>query len=159
MNILFLCTANSCRSILAEAIFNHLAPEGMRAYSAGSKPKGTIHPQSLRALQRAGIGIEGLHSKAHAVHEQLRPDLVITLCDSAATEPCPAYFGDAIRAHWGLPDPDGLGSTPSEVNAVFDSTVTRIKERVEAFLALTACPLDHQTFSNAVRALGEHAVD
>ncbi|EPG3324521.1 arsenate reductase ArsC [Pseudomonas aeruginosa] len=158
MQILFLCTANSCRSILAEAIFNHLAPEGMRAYSAGSKPKGTIHPQSLRALQRAGIGIEGLHSKAHAVHEQLRPDLVITLCDSAAAEPCPAYFGDAIRAHWGLPDPDGLGSTPSEVDAVFDSTVTRIKDRVEAFLALTDRPSDRQTFSAAVRAIGEHAI-
>ncbi|HHH8931365.1 TPA: arsenate reductase ArsC [Pseudomonas aeruginosa] len=158
MQILFLCTANSCRSILAEAIFNHLAPEGMRAYSAGSKPKGTIHPQSLRALQRAGIGVEGLHSKAHAVHEHLRPDLVITLCDSAATEPCPAYFGDAIRAHWGLPDPDGLGSTPSEVDAVFDSTVTRIKDRVEAFLALTDRLSDRQTFSTAVRAIGEHAI-
>jgi len=158
MQILFLCTANSCRSILAEAIFNHLAPEGMRAYSAGSKPKGTIHPQSLRALQRAGIAIEGLHSKAHTVHEQLRPDLVITLCDSAAAEPCPAYFGEAIKAHWGLPDPDGLGSTPVEVDAVFDSTVSRIKDRVEAFLALTARPSDRQAFSSAVRAIGEHAI-
>lgn len=159
MQILFLCTANSCRSILAEAIFNHLAPAGMRAYSAGSKPKGTIHPQSLRALQRASIDIEGLHSKAHAVHEQLRPDLVITLCDSAAAEPCPTYFGDAIQAHWGLPDPDGLGSTSSEVDAVFDNTVTCIKDRVEAFLALSARPADRQTFGTAVRAIGQHALD
>jgi arsenate reductase len=140
MQILFLCTANSCRSILAEAIFNHMAPEGMRAHSAGSQPKGQVHPQSLRALQRNGISSAGLHSKAHAVHEQLRPDLVITLCDSAAAEPCPAYFGDAIRAHWGLPDPDGRGSTPAEVDVIFDDTVAGIQDRIEALLALSARP-------------------
>jgi arsenate reductase len=127
----------------------------MRAYSAGSKPKGLIHPQSLQALQRAGIRTEGLHSKSHGVHQQLNPDLVITLCDSAAAEPCPPFFGNAVKAHWGLPDPDGLGTTASEVDAVFDSTVTAIQQRVAAFLALSERPLDRQTFSLEVQAIGD----
>jgi arsenate reductase len=155
MQILFLCTANSCRSILAEAVFNHLAPANMRAYSAGSRPKGLVHPQSLHALQRAGISIEGLHSKSHGVHQQLNPDLVITLCDSAAAEPCPPFFGNAVKAHWGLPDPDGLGASPAEVDSVFDKTVTAIQQRVAAFLELTERPLDHQTFSREVQAIGD----
>ena len=154
MQILFLCTANSCRSILAEAVFNHLAPAHMRAYSAGSQPKGLVHPQCLLALQRAGIPTQGLHSKSHAVHQQLNPDLLITLCDSAATEPCPAFFGKAVKAHWGLPDPDGLGSTAAEVDAVFDATLAAIEQRVAAFLELTKPALDHQTFSREVQAIG-----
>ena len=155
MQILFLCTANSCRSILAEAVFNHLAPAHMRAHSAGSKPKGLIHPQSLLALQRAGINTQGLHSKNHAVHQQLNPDLVITLCDSAAAEPCPPFFGNAVKAHWGLPDPDGLGDTPAEVDAVFDRTIAAIQQRVTAFLALSESRLDRQSFSREVQAIGE----
>lgn len=155
MQILFLCTANSCRSILAEAVFNHLAPAHMRAHSAGSKPKGAIHPQSLLALQRAGIRTQGLHSKSHAVHQALNPDLVITLCDSAAAEACPPFFGNAVKAHWGLPDPDGLGETPAEVDAVFDRTVAAIQQRVVAFLALSEGRFDRQTFSHEVQAIGE----
>lgn len=156
MKILFLCTANSCRSILAEAVFNHLAPTGMQAYSAGSKPSGEVHPQSLRALQRAGIQLNGLHSKAQSVHEHLQPDLVITLCDNAAHEPCPAYFGSAIKAHWGLPDPAGQGSSPEEVDAVFDLTVRRIEQRVSAFLALPLGQLGSQELGGALEAIGRH---
>lgn len=155
MQILFLCTANSCRSILAEAIFNHMAPAGMQAYSAGSQPKGKVHPQSLAALGRAGISSEGLHSKGQMTHERLRPDLVITLCDSAANETCPAYFDSAIKAHWGLPDPDGQGSTQEEVNAVFDATIAHIKERIAKLLELPVQPDDSAAFSLAVRAIGE----
>ncbi|MFU4581409.1 arsenate reductase ArsC [Pseudomonas aeruginosa] len=136
MKVLFLCTANSCRSILAEAIFNHLAPAEMRAFSAGSKPKGVVHPLSIRALHRAGIDSTGLHSKSHVAHQNLHPDLVITLCDSAAAEPCPSYFGDAVKIHWGLPDPDGHGGSQAEVDAVFDQTVANIRRRINALLSL-----------------------
>lgn len=136
MKVLFLCTANSCRSILAEAIFNHLAPAEMRAFSAGSRPKGVVHPLSVRALQRAGIDTTGLHSKSHVVHENLHPDLVITLCDSAASEPCPTYFGDAVQVHWGLPDPDRQVGSQAELDTVFDQTVANIGRRVSAFLSL-----------------------
>lgn len=102
MKILFLCTANSCRSILSEALFNHLAPAGVRAYSAGSEPKGFVHPLTLKALQRAGVACDGLFSKPIEAHAELQPDVVITVCDKAAGEACPVFFGPALRAHWGL---------------------------------------------------------
>lgn len=154
MNILFLCTANSCRSILAEAIFNHLAPDGMRAFSAGSKPSGWVHPHSLKALQRAGIAQNGLHSKSQQVHENLQPDLVITLCGKAAEEPCPAYFGAAIKAHWGLPDPAIHGGGQEEVDAVFDATVTSIAQRIDSFLALPLAQLSAQQLGAALTSIG-----
>jgi len=101
MNILFLCTANSCRSILAEALYNHLAPAGMRAFSAGSEPRGDINPLTLEALARAGIAADGLYSKSSDAHQALNPDFVITVCDKAAGEVCPVHFGPAIKAHLG----------------------------------------------------------
>lgn len=155
MNILFLCTANSCRSILAEAVFNHLAPEDMRAYSAGSQPCGWIHPQSLQALQRAGILADGLHSKSHAVHKELQPDLVITLCDNAAAEPCPTYFDGALRAHWGVPDPAAQDGSQVEIDAVFDGTLQHIQRRVRRFLQLPLQHLDPQALSGELRAIGQ----
>lgn len=150
MNILFLCTANSCRSILAEAIFNYLAPVHMHAYSAGSKPCGWVHPQSLRALQRAGIAIDGLHSKSQAEHRQLQPDLLISLCDNAAAEPCPAYFGGALRVHWGLPDPAVEGGTQADI----DATVASIVYRVDKFLALPLPHLNSQELQAALVSIG-----
>lgn len=136
MKVLFLCTANSCRSILCEALFNHLAPAGMRAYSAGSQPKGCVHPLTLAALARAGVAIEGLASKSSDALAELHPDLVITVCDKAAGEACPVFFGPATRAHWGLADPSERPGSPAEVDAAFDATVARIKTRIIAFLAL-----------------------
>ncbi len=114
MNILFLCTANSCRSILAEALYNHLAPAGMRAFSAGSEPRGDINPLTLEALARAGIAADGLYSKSSDAHQALNPDFVITVCDKAAGEVCPVHFGPAIKAHWGLADPSESVGSPEE---------------------------------------------
>ena len=104
MNVLFLCTGNSCRSILAEATFNHLAPAGWRAMSAGSQPTGQVHPRSLALLAREGIATAGLHSKSW---DKLptTPDIVVTVCASAAGETCPAYLGPVLRTHWGVDDP------------------------------------------------------
>lgn len=101
MNVLILCTGNSCRSILGEATFNHLAPAGWHAISAGSKPAGYVHPRSLALLEREGISTKGYHSKSWD-SLPVTPDIVITVCGSAAGETCPAYLGPVMRAHWGL---------------------------------------------------------
>lgn len=136
MKILFLCTANSCRSILCEAMFNHLAPEGVKAYSAGSHPKGEVHPLSLKTLSDAGVSTAGLYSKSSDDHMSLAPDFVITVCDKAAGEACPVFFGPATKAHWGLADPSEYQGTQEEIEAAFEATLEQIKKRMETFLAL-----------------------
>ena len=136
MRVLFMCTANSCRSILSEAMFNHLAPDGFEAVSAGSFPKGQVLPRSLTTLQQAGISTEGLSSKGNDAFESNPPDIVITDCDKAAGEACPVYFGSALKAHWGLEDPSDVQGTDSEVDAAFRCTLARIERRCRAFLAL-----------------------
>lgn len=140
MKILFLCTHNSCRSILSEAVFNHIAPEGFIAYSAGSFPSGQVNPLSIEALKRAGVSTEGLYSKSSDVFEQLAPDLVITVCDKAAGEACPLYLGSATRTHWGLSDPSELARDSTlnkeQINAAFDECVAKTQQRIAALLAL-----------------------
>ncbi|GIZ10662.1 arsenate reductase ArsC [Pseudomonas sp. NCCP-436] len=136
MRVLFMCTANSCRSILSEAMFNHLAPDGFEAVSSGSFPKGQVLPRSLTTLQQAGISTEGLSSKGNDAFEGNPPDIAITVCDKAAGEACPVYFGSALKAHWGLADPSDVQGTDSEVDAAFRSILTRIEKRCRAFLAL-----------------------
>lgn len=145
--VLFLCTGNSCRSVLAEATFNHLAPAGWQAISAGSHPTGQVHPRSLALLEREGIATDGLHSKSWEGLEP-KPDIVITVCASAAGETCPAYLGKAIRAHWGVEDPAHVTGTEAEVEAAFQHAYRTLRRRIEAFLAL---PLD--TLGDAPSAL------
>ncbi len=135
MNILFLCTGNSCRSILGEATFNHLAPSGWTAMSAGSKPAGHLHPRSIALLRREGISVAGYHSKSWD-HLPLTPDIVITVCSNAAGETCPAYLGPVLRAHWGVEDPAQATGTDEEIDAAFMSAYTILRARIEAFLAL-----------------------
>lgn len=154
MKILFLCTANSCRSILAEALFNHLAPAGMRAFSAGSEPRGDINPLTLEALARAGIAADGLYSKSSDAHQALNPDFVITVCDKAAGEVCPVHFGPAIKAHWGLADPSESVGSPEEIKAAFDATLVRLKLRFTAFLALPLAQLDAATLRTELARIG-----
>ena len=133
--ILFLCTGNSCRSILAEVTFNALAGPGMHASSAGSHPAGYVHPRSISLLKREGFPTEGLRSKSW---EDLKetPDIVITVCASAAGETCPAYFGPAIRAHWGVDDPAKATGSEAEIEAAFTTAYQILRRRIEAFLAL-----------------------
>jgi arsenate reductase len=135
MNLLFLCTGNSARSILAEATFNHLAPRGWSATSAGSHPKGAVHPCSLALLARERVSTEGLHSKSWD-NLPTTPDVVITVCSSAAGEPCPAYLGRAVRAHWDVADPASATGTDAEIDAAFDDAYRILRKRIEAFLAL-----------------------
>lgn len=135
MNVLFLCTGNSCRSILAEATFNHLAPSGWKAVSAGSRPTGEVHPRSLSLLNREGISTAGYASKSWD-DLPVRPDIVITVCASAAGEECPAYLGNVMRAHWGVEDPAHVTGTDSEIDAAFETAYRILRARIEAFLAL-----------------------
>ena len=142
MNILFLCTGNSCRSILAEATFNHLAPKGWHAMSAGSHPSGTVHPRSLALLAREGIATEGYHSKSWD-NLARTPDIVITVCANAAGETCPAYLGPVLRAHWGVADPAHATGTDPLIDAAFTSAYRILRARIEAFLALPLDALQH----------------
>ncbi|MBP3999155.1 arsenate reductase ArsC [Pseudomonas koreensis] len=142
MRVLFMCTANSCRSILSEAMFNHLAPAGFEAVSAGSFPKGQVLPRSLTTLQAAGISIDGLTSKGNEAFEGNPPDIVITVCDKAAGEACPVYFGPALKAHWGLEDPSDVRGDEDTIDAAFRATLARIETRCRAFLALPFAQLD-----------------
>lgn len=123
-------------------MFNHLAPAGMKAYSAGSQPKGEVHPLSISALQRAGISTDGLSSKSSNAHAELAPDFVITVCDKAAGEACPVFFGPAVKAHWGLSDPSDLQGSAAKLDAAFDTTLEQIERRITAFLALPFEQLD-----------------
>ena len=142
MNILFLCTGNSCRSILAEATFNALAPQGMRAMSAGSQPTGEVHPRSIALLKSKGISTDGYSSKSWDALP-VTPDIVITVCGNAAGETCPAYLGQVIRAHWGVDDPAKATGTEHEINASFELAYQILRKRIEAFLALPINELQH----------------
>lgn len=138
INVLFLCTGNSCRSILAEAVFNHLAPAGWHAMSAGSQPTGQVHPRSLALLAREGFTTDGYHSKSWD-HLSATPDIVITVCASAAGETCPAYLGPVLRSHWGVEDPAHVTGSDQEIDTAFLTAYRILRARIEAFLAL---PLD-----------------
>jgi len=142
MNVLFLCTGNSCRSILAEATFNHLAPAGWHAVSAGSNPAGYVHPRSLALLAREGINTGGYHSKSWD-DLPVTPDIVITVCGSAAGEACPAYLGNVLRAHWGVEDPAHATGSDAEIDAAFMTAYTILRKRIEAFLALPLAELSN----------------
>lgn len=133
MNILFLCTGNSCRSILAEACFNQLAPDGWHATSAGSHPTGCVHPQALARLTRAHIDTCGLHSKLWDDLTET-PDIVITVCSNAAAETCPVYLGQAIRAHWGVEDPAAIRGSAALIEQAFDNAYQVLHHRITTLL-------------------------
>ncbi len=142
MNILFLCTGNSCRSILAEAIFNHLAPHGFKAASAGSRPTGFVHPRTLELLADEGICHEGYYSKSLDTLTTT-PDLIITVCANAQAEACPVFPGPYLRSHWGVDDPAQVEGTETEIKAAFRSSYQILRRRIEAFFALPLHDLKH----------------
>ena len=142
MNVLFLCTGNSCRSILGEATFNHLAPQGWRAVSAGSQPTGKVHPRSLALLAREGIATADCSSKSWDDLPVI-PDIVTTVCASAAGETCPAYLGPVLRTHWGVADPAHATGTEQEIDAAFMQAYRTLRNRIEAFFALPLAALEN----------------
>ena len=140
MNILVLCTGNSARSILGEALLNKLgAGLGLRAFSAGSKPAGQVNPAALALLREKGFDVSGFRSKSweeFAAPDAPKMDLVITVCDSAAKETCPVWPGAPLSAHWGIPDPAAVTGDAREVRAAFEAAYRRLERRIRAFLAL-----------------------
>ena len=142
MNVLFLCTGNSCRSLMGEATFNHLAPAGWHALSAGSKPLGQLNSGAVALLQEKGISIEGYYSKSWN-DLPLTPDIVISVCGNAANETCPAYLGPVLRSHWGVEDPAHFEGTETEVKAAFETAYGILRYRIEQFLALPLDELKH----------------
>ncbi|TFY85626.1 arsenate reductase ArsC [Pseudomonas kairouanensis] len=154
MRVLFMCTANSCRSILSEALFNHLAPPGFHAVSSGSFPRGQVLPRSLATLQRAGISPLGLSSKGNEAFADSPPDIVITVCDKAAGESCPVYFGPALKAHWGLDDPSLVIGDDAAVNAAFVATLAHIERRCRAFFDLPFTTLNRDPLKGELDRIG-----
>lgn len=154
MRILFMCTANSCRSVLSEGLFNHMAPEGMSAISSGSHPSGRLNPRAVSTLQNLGIDTSSLYSKGSESFADNPPDIVITVCDKAQGEACPVYFGPAIKSHWGLADPSDVQGSDEEVQAAFDATVAKIRQRFAAFFALDINTLSKTELKQALDAVG-----
>lgn len=141
MKILYICTHNRCRSILSEAITNHLAKGKLQAFSAGSQPAGQVHPLSLKYLAEKGISTERLKSQSWDDFELEQPDIVVTVCDSAAAEACPVWLGDTVKIHWGLPDPSKLQGSEQEVRDAFYTVINTIEQRVQKLLDLDLEPL------------------
>jgi arsenate reductase (thioredoxin) len=135
MNVLFLCTGNSCRSLIGEATFNHLAPEGWHAISAGSKPLGRLNVGALALLKQQGISTEGYFSKSWN-DLPVTPDIVLSVCGNAANEICPAYLGPVMRSHWGVEDPAHAEGSEQEIKAAFMTAYKILRHRIEQFLAL-----------------------
>jgi arsenate reductase len=157
LKLLFICTHNRCRSILCEALTNHLATGRLLASSAGSQPAGEVHPATLAALAARGINTTGLESKSWDTFAGLDPDAVITVCDSAAGEQCPLWMGRTPRVHWGLPDPSKVEDA-AERDAAFATVIEIIEDRLQRLLALEPERLDRQGFVEALSSLarGEH---
>lgn len=153
MKILYICTHNRCRSILSEAITNHFANGAITAKSAGSQPAGEVHPLSLKYLAEAGISIDGLQSQSWDELEDFAPDVVVTVCDSAANEACPVWFGNSIKIHWGLADPSKLTGSEQELADAFNQTIDVIKQRVKSLSAMAELKLSGEQLSHALYQL------
>lgn len=154
MKILYICTHNRCRSILSEAITNHLAAGRIIARSAGSQPAGKVHPLTLRFLSDAGINTQGLRSQSWDDFADFHPDLVITLCDSAAGETCPLWMGNSLKLHWGLSDPSKQQGSEADIAAAFEDVMAQIRARVTAMLDLELEHLDQSALKQALLSLG-----
>ncbi|WP_368565271.1 arsenate reductase ArsC [Pseudoxanthomonas sp. UTMC 1351] len=156
-NLLFLCTGNSARSIMAEALTNQLGKERFQAYSAGSQPRGEVHPMTLQILQEAGLPTDALRSKPwdeFAAPEAPEMDLVITVCDKAAGETCPVWPGHPITAHWGIEDPAATSGSPEHVHHAFTTALRLLQHRISLLLALKVEAIDRLVLETHVRDIG-----
>jgi arsenate reductase len=155
--VLFLCTGNSARSILAEAILNHKARGAFKAYSAGSHPTGAVRPEALHQLELAGISTTGLRSKSwdeFAVPGAPPIDFVFTVCDNAAHEVCPLWPGQPMTAHWGIPDPAAVKGTPEEIERAFRDAFSVLDRRIGLFLSLPLATLEQMAIEREIDSIG-----
>lgn len=157
-NVLFLCTGNSARSLLAEAILNAEGKGKFRAFSAGSSPKGAPHPFTLQLLARVGLDSSGLRSKSwdeFATEDAPQLDFVFTVCDNAAGEVCPIWPGQPMSAHWGLPDPAAVEGTEAERHLAFADTYRMLRNRISTFASLPLASLDRMSLQHRLDAIGQ----
>jgi arsenate reductase len=157
-NTLFICTGNSARSIMAEAILNQFGKDRIRAYSAGSHPRGEVHPLTLKVLTERGYPVEGLRSKGwdeFARPDAPRMDFIFTVCDRAAGEACPAWPGQPITAHWGFADPVAVSGDPATQLKAFSNTQFQIATRIRTFLSLPLARIDRLSLQNQLRQMGQ----
>ena len=157
-NVLFLCTGNSARSIMAEAILNQKGRPTFTAYSAGSHPSGGVRPEALTRLQAAGIPVQGLHSKSwdeFATPDAPRLDFVFTVCDNAAKEVCPIWPGQPMTAHWGVPDPAAVHGSAQEIERAFRDAFTILERRISLFLSLPLASIDKLALKREIDQIGK----
>jgi arsenate reductase (thioredoxin) len=156
-NVLFLCTGNSARSIIAEAILSKLGAGKFNAHSAGSQPKGRVHPETIRLLQGLDYDTSGFRSKSW--NELARPgapplDFVFTVCDNAAAETCPVWPGQPMTAHWGVPDPAEARGSPAEIALAFKDAYRMLHQRISVFTALPIRSLDRLSLQSRLKEIG-----
>src|SRR5262249_45916296 len=157
-NVLFLCTGNSARSIMAEVILNRAGQGKFRAFSAGSQPKGEVHPYALHLLERLHYDLTGLRSKSwseFAAPDAPKLDFVFTFCDTAAAEPCPVWRGQPMTAHWGVPDPAAATGNEAEVRLAFADALRMLSNRINIFVALPLRSLDQLSLQRQLEAIGK----
>lgn len=158
-NVLFLCTGNSARSIMAEAILKRKGMPNFAAYSAGSHPAGFVHPEAIKQLKTANFDAEGLYSKSWDEFSKPgapRLDFVFTVCDKAAAEVCPTWPGQPITAHWGVPDPVAVKGTPEEVDWAFKTAFAALDRRISLFLCLPISSLDQMALQKKLDEIGRN---
>lgn len=156
-NVLFLCTGNSARSILAEAIMNDLGAGRFHAYSAGSMPKGEPHPMAIDLIRKSGLPVAGLRSKSwdeFAAADAPKMDFVFTVCDNAANEVCPIWPGQPMTAHWGLPDPAAVEGDEVAQRLAFAETFRMLSNRIRIFASLPLRSLDELSLQNRLNEIG-----
>ena len=156
-NVLFLCTGNSARSIMAEALLNKKGAPRFKAYSAGSHPRGSVHPVALTQLQKAGLPTEGLRSKAWDEFSQPgapQLDFVFTVCDNAAKEVCPVWLGQPLTAHWGVPDPAAVAGSPEQISRAFRDAFVMLERRISLFICLPLKSLDSLAVKKEIDRIG-----
>ncbi len=156
-NVLFLCTGNSARSIMAEAILNHRGKGQFTAYSAGSHPSGRPRPEALKQIELAGMPTEGFRSKSWDEFSgpgAPKLDFVFTVCDNAANEQCPYWPGQPMTAHWGIPDPAAVQGTPDEIARAFHDAFVILDRRIGLFLSLPLATLEHLAIKREIDAIG-----
>jgi len=160
MKVLFLCTGNSARSILAEAILAHDGAGRFSAFSAGSQPAGKVNPYALRTLDGRGYPASGFSSKSwNAFAQGPEFDLIITVCDSAAAETCPVWPGRPVSAHWGIPDPAAVTGSEAEKEAAFALAFDRMKRRIDRLLALPLDTLTPEALAAELKAIGQEEAE
>ena len=155
-NVLFLCTGNSARSIIAEAILNKLGGGKFRAYSAGSQPKGQVNPHAIRLLRSLGYDTTGFRSKSWVEFlKEPQFDFVFTVCDNAAAEVCPIWPGQPMTAHWGIADPADVTGTEAEIMQAFREAYRLLNQRIGVFTSLPLRSLNHLSLTAKLREIGE----